>query len=334
MIRPRFRRLVAVAVVAAALLAAGCSKAATGGQQAAPAGPPEKTNITVAAVPTFDTAGLYIAQQRGLFAKQGLHVTIEPAISSETVLKQQMAGKIDITDGNYVSYIQAAEGLPGQKPDKLHLLAAASVMGPNNQMIIVPAGSPIHTIADLNGKTIGVNVQKNIGTLLVDSVLNNNAMLPAAVKYKAIPFPAMVKALQAHQIDAAWLPEPFVTNAEMAIGAQPLADADVGKTQNLPIAGYVATQAWVRKYPNTAAAFVRAITAAQRIASTSLAAVQSASAPYAHMTMQTASIVPAPSFPLNVDPVAIQRVADLMLQFGILQKNFNTAKFVDWPPPR
>ena len=49
---------------AAALLAAGCS--GSGGSSSV--GPLEKTNLVVAAVPAMDSAGLYIAQQRGYFA--------------------------------------------------------------------------------------------------------------------------------------------------------------------------------------------------------------------------------------------------------------------------
>src|ERR1039458_8026394 len=90
----RFRGLpVAGAIAVAALLAPACS---SGGGTAAPAGL-EKTNLTVAAVPALDSAGLYIAQQRGLFAAEGLHVTIVPAISSATVIAAQLAGKYDVT---------------------------------------------------------------------------------------------------------------------------------------------------------------------------------------------------------------------------------------------
>ena len=39
----------------------------------------EKTNITVNAFPAIDSAGLYVAQDEGLFAAQGLHVTIGPS---------------------------------------------------------------------------------------------------------------------------------------------------------------------------------------------------------------------------------------------------------------
>ena len=38
----------------------------------------EKTDIVVNAFPAIDSAGLYIAQDQGLFAAQGLHVTIVP----------------------------------------------------------------------------------------------------------------------------------------------------------------------------------------------------------------------------------------------------------------
>src|SRR3984957_9037779 len=100
----RRRPLAGLAALAGlGLLAAGCSG---GGGSAAPGGL-EKTNLTVAAVPALDSAGLYIAQQRGLFAAEGLHVTILPAPSSASVIAGQLAGKYDVTDGAYVSYMVA-----------------------------------------------------------------------------------------------------------------------------------------------------------------------------------------------------------------------------------
>lgn len=288
-----------------------------------PAGPAEKPDITVAAVPSFDAAGLYIAQRRGFFAQEGLHVKIVPAISAETVIGSQLAGKIDITFGNYVSYILAM----ANQGARLHLLSPGTVVAPSTQMIMLPAGSGIQNVAQLAGKRIGINAENNIGTLLVDSVLRLNAVPLSSVKYVAIPFPLMVRALQRHQIDAAWLPEPFVTNAEEAVGAQPLADTDAGLVQNVPLVGYVCTRAWLKKYPRTAAAFVQAIAKAQRIASQDTAAVQQ-SAKYLGITQQTATIVPAPQFQLKIDPSSIQRVADLMLQFGILQVEFRTSQFI------
>ena len=101
MIRPFFRISAAAAVMA--LLATGCASA---DGSAAPSGL-EKTNLVVAAVPAADSAGVYIAEQDGLFAAVGLHVKIVPAISSETVIKDQLEGQYDVTAGAYPSYILA-----------------------------------------------------------------------------------------------------------------------------------------------------------------------------------------------------------------------------------
>lgn len=315
------RKPMTAAAALLALLAAGCSGAG-GSLLGGASSPVEKHNLVVAAVPTNDSAGLYIAAERGFFRQQGLNVKIVPARSSGTVIASQLAGKYDVTLGNYVSYIRAA-ALNGAR---LKILAAGSVMGPNIQMIMVPKGSPITSVPQLKGKRVAVNVPDNIGSVLVDSVLTNNAILPspANVHYVAVPFPKMAAALQSHKVDAAWMPEPFVTEAEETTGAQPLADTDQGVTQNLPIAGYVATQAWVHKYPQTAAAFTRAVMEGQRVADTNAPAVEQATVKYADVPSATAAILASPSFPLRLDPAAIQRLADLMLQFNIIPRGYST----------
>ena len=65
---------------------------------------------------------------------------------------------------------------------------------------------------------------------------------------------------------AAFLAEPMSAMAEETYGDQELADLDQGATVNFPIDGYVATQAWARQHPKTAAAFVQAIEQGQTLA--------------------------------------------------------------------
>jgi NitT/TauT family transport system substrate-binding protein len=319
--RPFFRMaVVAAAAMTAALLAAGCGP----GGGSASAGGVEKPDLTIAAVPALDSAGVYIAQQRRLFAAQGLHVTIVPAISSATVIAGQLAGKYDVTLGAYPSYILA----DATQRANLRILAAASDMGPLTQEVLVPAGSKIQSVAQLSGKKIGVNALNNVGTLLVSSMLSDNGVSPSSVHFVAIPFPLMAAALKSGQVDAAWLPEPFITGAEESIGAVTIADADQGAAQGLPIAGYIVTQSWENKYPKTAAAFRRAILAAQAIANTNLAAVQSGMATYGGVSRATAAIAAAPTFPLTANQALLQRVADLMEQFGMTTQDYNVARML------
>jgi NitT/TauT family transport system substrate-binding protein len=201
-------------------------------------------------------------------------------------------------------------------------------MQADNQEILVPQNSSITTVADLAHKTIGVNVTNNIGTLLVSSVLTDNAVSPSSVTFVPVSFPDMAKALSDGQIDAAWEPEPFVTMDEEQIGAVPLADANQGSSQNLPISGYMVTASWLKKYPNTAAAFRRAILKAQAIASVNQGAVEQGMQKFASTPEEAAAIANSPEYPTQDNMVLLQRLANLMLNFGMLQQNYDVRQMI------
>jgi NitT/TauT family transport system substrate-binding protein len=207
----------------------------------------------------------------------------------------------------------------------LRMLAPASNMAPLTQEAMVPAGSPIQHVSDLKGKKIGLNAKTGIGIVLVSALLADNGLSPNDVTFVAIPFPAMAAALKAHTVDAAWLPEPFITGAEESIGAVSLADVDQGSAQSLPVSGYIVTQSWLDKYPNTAAAFRRAVLKAQAIANSNLAAVQDGMVAYGGALRTTAQIAADPTYPLQSNPALLQRVAQLMEQFGLTEQVFNAS---------
>jgi NitT/TauT family transport system substrate-binding protein len=311
-----------------ALLAVGCS---AGGSSSAAPGGLEKTNLRVAAVPAVDSAALYIAQQRGLFAAEGLRVTIVPATSGKTTINSQLAGQFDVTSGNYVSYILAnadpqAAGL--KKPADFRVLAPGSIMEANNQDIMVPPNSGIHTVSELRNKTVAVNVTHNIGQLLVSSILADNAVPVNSVRFVPMAFPAMAKALQDHQVDAAWEPDPYITEAEENVGAIPLADSNQGTTENLPISGYMVTASWLKKYPNTAAAFRRALIKAQAIAANDPAAVQQGMQAFASVPKIVAAVEADPQYPTQMNAALLARLEQLMLHFNMIDQSYNVSQMI------
>jgi len=318
------RSLRAVPVITAVImiLAAGCS--ISGGTTAATlaAAQPEEPDITVAAIPAVDLAGLYIAQDEGLFGEQGLHVTLERIASSQAIIAGQLKGQVDITAGSYVAYISAqAAGA------RFRILAEASVLGPGARALVTTADSPITTVAQLAGKKIGVNGTNSIGTLLVSSLLAENGVSPKKVDFvtDAGGFPSMPGRLQDGAWAAAFLAEPYITVAQENYGDQVLADLDQGDTANFPVDGYVATQAWAQKYPKTAAAFVRAIEEGQRIANGDAPAVQAAMARYDKVPRDVTAAMVLSGYPIGpVDETRVQRVAAAMLQFGMLGKQYAT----------
>jgi NitT/TauT family transport system substrate-binding protein len=285
-----------------------------------------QTTLNVAVVPSVDSAGFFVALQEGLFAAQGLTIHYTAATSSNTVIGAQMRGSFDITAGNYVSYIQAVV----DQHDPLEVIAEGSVMQQGAQAIYTMPDSKIKSLAQLKGHVLGINAPQNINYLLVASVLTENGISPSSVRYPTtpIPFPNMAGELASGKIDAAALPEPFASLAEMQYGAVTLADMNQGATQNFPILGYVATKSWVQQHPAALKAFLTALDAGQQIADTDRRAVEHAmetlNGPQnGQVTPIIAAVMALDQYPLSIDPTRLQRVANVMFQFGLLHQPFN-----------
>jgi NitT/TauT family transport system substrate-binding protein len=306
-------------------------KLAGGGDAAPPV--VEVPNLNVAVVPAVDSAGFFVALRQGLFAARGLHVTFIPAVSSETVINAQALNRpphrIDVSCGNYVSYIEAQENYNQGKRSSsassamvaadLDIFAEGSVMETGAQGLYVMPNSPIRTLAGLEGKVIGVNAPGNILYLLAASALADNGLSVSGVHFAYYPLPQMAAMLKAGKIAAAVLPEPFASQAEQSMGVTLLADLNQGATVAFPVQGCAVTRHWAAQHPTELAAFRAAFEQGQEIADTDRAAVEQAMeslpAPLG-VTPVTAAVMVLDSYPTgSVDVVRIQRVADVMRQF-------------------
>jgi NitT/TauT family transport system substrate-binding protein len=327
MITRRMRGVALLVAVATLAFATGCS----GGSSTAAPPSVEKPVLNVAVVPALDSAGFFVALHQGLFNAEGLTIHFTPAISSDTVIAQQVQGQYDITGGNYVSYIQWDQSGKAN----LDVFAEASVMEPGTQGIYTMPSSNIKTLADLEGKTIAINAPNNILYLLAASVLAEHGVSPNRVHFvTSYSFPQMPAALKAGKIAAAVLPEPFASIAEQTDGAAPLVDLDQGATTSFPVAGYVVTKQWALAHPHTLAAFYKALEEGEQIADTNRAAVEQAMEALPSplgVNQDTAAVMALDNYPFTtgsvgtVDPVRLQRVVDVMQQFLAFPKfNINS----------
>ena len=324
MFRSRLR-ILAPPLAMALLALSGCAALGATQGSTSPSGL-EKTTLNVAVVPAVDSAGFFVALHEGLFAQRGLTIHYTPAVSSDEVINQQVAGQYDITGGNYVSYIQHYV----DDHQNLEIVAEGSVMQEGAQAIYTMPSTHITTLSGLKGHLLGINAPLNINYLLVASVLTENGIKLSQVHFptQPIPFPDMAAELAAGKISAAAMPEPFATAAEQQFGAVPLADLNQGATESFPIQGYVVTRAWAEQNPNTLNAFVAALSQGQEIADTSRSAIE-----HAMESLQgpqngqippiIAAVMAINIYPTSIDKVRIQRVANVMYQFGLLKTPFN-----------
>ncbi|MFG1703739.1 ABC transporter substrate-binding protein [Nonomuraea sp. M3C6] len=306
--------------------------AACGGTDAEPSAGPgglEKTTLTIGVSPTPSSAPVYIAERKGFFKEEGLTIKTEIIQAPQAVMPKILNGSIDVFKGSYVSLIN----IQGSGAARIKILYDSLQGAPGIAGVVVMKDSPLQGPKDLKGKTIAVNSLNNLGTMVTSAHLKTQEVTPEQVKFVVVNFEAQLAALKNSQVDAAWMVEPFLSAAQQA-GAKLLLDTNTGPTDALPIDGWAATEAWTTKHPKTAAAFQRAVAKAQRLAATDRAELAAVVPLYTQTPKEAVMTMAMGTFPTSLNATRIQRVADLMFEFGYLKSRVDVASMVVPVPGR
>lgn len=127
--------------------------------------------------------------------------------SAEKRVQAFEAGAIDITTGNANSLLYAAsEGIDFRVVASLSKESA----GAFHTLFLVKEDSPIRSVRDLRGKTIGLNAMSGAVHLWVKIVLEKAGLdAERDVTMVPVPFPAHGESLRAGKIDVGAFPQPF-----------------------------------------------------------------------------------------------------------------------------
>jgi NitT/TauT family transport system substrate-binding protein len=293
----------------------------------------------VAATPGVDDAPLYLAVKDGTFTSAGLDVKIKTYQSVSQELQALAGGQVDVAAGDYVDFFweEANSKL------NLRIVADGYHAAPGVMEVLTLPGSNITTPQDLEGKTVGtpepqvIRAQKNapysLETVATQSVLENDGvdqpLLPPArqVKWRPMPSGDLISALENHQVSAILVQEPYIYEAESSHGAVEVLDSCSGATASLPLSGYFATGSFAHKNPEALEDFRSALQQAQADA-VQPGPVEAVLAHNSGMSMETASLVTIGAYPTSLNAASLQRVADLMFNFGLLGQTLNVAGMV------
>jgi len=138
---------------------------------------------------------LDVGVAEGIFAKYGLDVDIT-AFGGDAKLQQGLAsGSTDFGLGSGPGMAFAVKGSP--------VVAVAAFAGPpRNISVIVGEDSPIHKVADLKGKLIGVTTAGSLTDWLVHRLASAEGWGKDGVRTAALgPFETQLAAMKTHQID-------------------------------------------------------------------------------------------------------------------------------------
>jgi NitT/TauT family transport system substrate-binding protein len=286
-------------------------------------GPLEKSTIKVSIMSTIDLAPLHLAINEGLFKQQGLDVQTVDAASGQASLQNLISGSVDIAYSSYTPFFVAKS----KGAADIKFVADASSAAPKSTEIVAMPNSNVKSVKDLAGKKIAITAENTICDILTKSVMRDNGVDFSGVKWVPMPFPSMAAALQRGDVDAAFMTEPFITQAAKTVGAVPILDTATGPTQNFPTAGYGALGKFVSANPKTVAAFQRAM----QIATTQSAdrsKIEPLMVQFAHIDPDTAALTTLLTFQSTLDPRRLQRVPDLMQEFGTIPQRIDVTPMI------
>ncbi|MFC6093221.1 ABC transporter substrate-binding protein [Saccharothrix lopnurensis] len=265
----------------------------------------ERNTLRIGVLPVVDVAPLRLALNEKLFERSGLQVQLV-TVSDEAEGIKQLDTTLDITWASHVNLFRAyAEGA------QLQLQGEAYQAG-SNTMALVTLDTAYDSPDKLPSPRIAVNTVGDIGALTTTTMLRTAGVEKQSIRLQELPFEQMVDAMRAGTVDAAWMTEPFITQAQRNAGARVLADTAIGPTKDFPVSGYASSKKFADANPRTLALFRQVLRDAQESASNDKLSVQDALTGYMDVDQQTAALVSVGTFPLSLNPARLQRVADMM----------------------
>jgi NitT/TauT family transport system substrate-binding protein len=175
--------------------------------------------------------------------------------------------------------------------------------------------SDIQAPADLEGKTIAINTLNNISQLTVTAALDSEGVDTSTINFVEVPLPDMVGQLEAGQIDAAGLVEPFVTTGRNA-GQRMLIHDRVATEPEMTIATYFTSTSYLEENPDIVEAFVRAMNRSLEYATENPDEARQAIADYTEIPPDVLAEVVLPLWQTDLNQASIENTAQLMVDQG------------------
>ena len=219
-----------------------------------------ETKLDVVAFQGSSNLPLWVAAERGLFAREGLAVTVHATHGAIPQMLDTMAGKYHIASTAMDNIPGFTEGQVEVKPPPgFDVVAIAGVHSGSNYVVTRPE---IKTFADIRGKTVSVDALQSGYGFVLYRVLEDNG-LRLNVDYTAIAVgsgPGRLESMKAGTSVAGLLSAPNDIAARK-LGFNVLADT-VEALSAYQATTYAARRSWAREHKREMLGFLRATIAA------------------------------------------------------------------------
>jgi NitT/TauT family transport system substrate-binding protein len=313
----KFLPLAALAAASVLLLTActdsGASPSAAPTEDDAAAG--ELTTVRVAALPIAETGALWGAIDEGIFADHGLEVEIVPAQGGAQAIPALLSGDIQFAIGQPFGPIRAS--LQDLGITVIGNYASSLEEGKDVNAVVSLGDSGIVSPKDLAGKRVSVNSLGAAGDVTIMKAVQDDGGDPTTIEFVEVAFPDAQAQLDAGNIDAAWVPDPFMSQI-VGAGGNLVVHPYQATVPGLPLLVDITTQELIDSDPELVADFAAAMTEALDWATANEDAVRAAIVTNLGIPEEAAAGITLPNFTSEVNVEAIRELAALAIEFKVL----------------
>lgn len=167
------------------------------------------TEITLGVLSIAPSAGVQYGLDHGIFEDHGLDVTITPGQGAAAMLPAVQTGNMDFAVGNALSVLVAVD--QGLDMRIITGYSHSYAEGDDINGVIVRADDGIESWSDLEDQSVAVNVLNGQGDLTIMEAVSQDGGDPNAIGLTEVDFQDMTAQLERGNVDAIWLPEPFLS---------------------------------------------------------------------------------------------------------------------------
>lgn len=311
------------ALSVAALTACGTGSPSGGGTatgSAAPSGTAggDLKKISVGVIPIVDTAAIWLGKEQGFFEEEGIDLDLQVTTGGAAAVPGVVSGSFQFAFGNLISVMVAKD----QGLDLQFVTNGTTVSADKEKdigAVVVRGDSPIKSPADLAGKTVSVNNLSNIGDTTIRHVVEKDGGDPQDIKFAEVAFPDAPAALANKQVDAAWILEPFLTQA-LADGGRVVSWNFKDTHPELDIAGYFTKKETMEKDPELVEKFRNAMNKSLEFADKNPDAVREIVGTYTKIPADMREKMTLPQFKTEFNRDAATTLGEAAAKYGTLKQ--------------
>ena len=318
------RRLLTAVLAVGGLTLTACASPAAQSGGSGDGDSAEKVKVGV--IPIVDVAPIYLGKEKGFFSERKIDLQLESGQGGAAIVPGVVSGQFQFGFSNITSLLVAQDKGLGLKVVASGNSSTGEA-GKDFGAVVVTANSPIRTAKDLAGRRVAVNTLKNIGDTTVQASVRKAGGDPKAVKFTELAFPDMLGALQANRVDAAWVVEPFLSQAKSQ-GARVVAWNFVDTAPDLLVAAFFTGTKQLEGQADLVKRFTEAMNESLEYAAAHPDEARAVITTYTKITKEQLAAITLPKWATSINRASVDTLAGLALQDGLVAKQPDVAKLL------